>query len=172
VGPLREKLREDPPSLPYDEVCDEWLNRYLTEATRVERLLLPRRMLRALDQMGQAIDDWASKAARRGEYEISERWRKVRALSTPSDEPRPDPYLVAEQWLALVQPLLADARREQRRARYLRLNHITPTLRTEPFDIEDVEKAFTGLPLGAPLEKRITACILGVPEPSAATPTT
>ncbi|KHL04713.1 hypothetical protein LK10_04235, partial [Sinomonas humi] len=79
VGPLREKLREDPPSLPYDEVCDEWLNRYLTEATRVERLLLPRRMLRALDQMGQAIDDWASKAARRGEYEISERWRKVRA---------------------------------------------------------------------------------------------
>ncbi|WP_136610073.1 SNF2-related protein [Sinomonas albida] len=163
--PLREKLGDDPPSLPFDPTCDEWLNLYLTAATRLERLLLPRRMLRALEQMGEVTGHWATDAARQGDHETSERWRRIGAIAAhSSDEAHPDPHLVAEQWLTLVQPLLDDARRVRRRSRYLRLKHITPRLRAEPFPIDHVEATFTGLPLGAPLTKRVTACILGVPE--------
>jgi hypothetical protein len=163
--PLREKLNDNPPSLPYDPTCDKWLNRYLTAATRLERLLLPRRALRALQQMSAATEQWATNAGRRGDHETSERWKKIGAIAAPSsDESHPDPHLVAERWLTLVQPLLDDARRERRRSRYLRLKHITPKLRTEPFAIEHVEATFAGLPLGAPLAKRVTACILGVPD--------
>lgn len=164
VGPLREKLSDNPPSLSFDPLCEEWLNRYLNAATRFELLLLPRRLLRALDQMGQVTEQWATNAARLGDHETSERWKAVRALATPSEETHPDPYLVAERWLELVQPLLVEARNAHRRSRYLRLKHITPVLRTEPFGVEQVEKMFTGLPLGAPLSKRVTACILGIPE--------
>jgi hypothetical protein len=164
VEPLREKLSDNPPSFSFDPRCEEWLNRYLTAATRFELLLLPRRLLRALDQMSQVSEQWASNAARRGDRETSERWKKVGALATPSEETHPDPYLVAERWLELVQPLLVEARSAHRRSRYLRLKHITPKLRTEPFGIQHVEKMFTGLPLGAPLSKRVTACILGVPD--------
>lgn len=106
VEPLRRRLSEDPPSLPFDPTCEEWLNRYLTVATRFERLLLPRRLLRALDQMSQVTGHWAANAARRGDPETSERWKNVGALAAPSDETHPDPYLVAERWLELVQPLL------------------------------------------------------------------
>ncbi|MEJ1179591.1 MULTISPECIES: SNF2-related protein [unclassified Pseudarthrobacter] len=169
VQPLREKLSDDPPSLPFDPSCEEWLNRYLTAATRFERLLLPRRLLRALDQMTQVTEHWAINAARRGDHESNERWRNVRTLAAPSDETHPDPYLIAERWLELVQPLLNEARSARKGSRYLRLKHITPKLRAEPLDIELVEAMFTGLPLGAPLAKRVTACILGVPD---ATPTT
>lgn len=166
VKPLRDKLSNDPPSLPFDPSCEEWLNRYLTAATRFERLLLPRRLQRALDQMSHFTARWATAAAQQGHHEISERWKKVGELGNPSDEPHPDPYLVAERWLELVQPLLVEARSERRRSRYLRLKHITPKLQTAPFGIEHVEKMFTGLPFGAPLAKRVTACILGVPDGS------
>lgn len=165
VEPLREKLSDNPPSLPYDAKCDEWLNRYLTAATHQERMLLPRRRLRALDQMSEVTRHWATDATRRGDHEISERWRKIGTLAAPSsDEPHADLYLVAEQWLALVQPLLDTTQREIRRSRYLRLRQITPKLLAEPFAIERVEEAFTGLALAAPLAKRVTACILGVPD--------
>jgi superfamily II DNA or RNA helicase len=164
VGPLREKLSDNPPSLSFDPTCEELLNRYLTAATRFELLLLPRRLLRALDQMSQVTEQWATNAVRRGDRETSERWKKVGALAAPSDETHPDPYLVAERWFELVQPLLVEARSARRRSRYLRLKHITPKLHTEPFDIESVEKMFSGLPFGAPLAKRVTACILGVPD--------
>jgi hypothetical protein len=170
VQPLREKLSGDPPSLSFDPSCEEWLNRYLTAATYFERLLLPRRLLRALEQMNQVTEHWASNAARRGDHETSERWKKVRALAAPSDETHPDPYLMAERWLELVQPLLNEARSRRKGSRYLRLKHITPKLKAEPLDIELVEAMFTGLPLGAPLTKRVTACILGVPDTAAQLP--
>jgi len=164
VEPLRAKLSDDPPSLSFDPSCEKWLNDFLTAATRFERLLLPRRLLRALDQMTQVTEQWAINAARRGDHETGGRWKKVGALAAPSDETHPDPYMVAERWLELVQPLLHEARSAHRRSRYIRLKHITPQLQTEPFGIEHVEKTFTGLPLGAPLAKRVTACILGVPD--------
>jgi hypothetical protein len=164
VDPLRKKLSGNPPSLPYDSTCDEWLNRYLTVAARLEMRLLPRRMQRALEQMKHVTEAWSTQAAQGGHYETSTRWMKVNALASPSDAPHPDPYLVAERWLTLVQPLLIEAQKARRRSSYIRLKHITPILCSQPTSIESAETIFTGLPLGAPLEKRVTACILGVPD--------
>lgn len=168
VGPLRKKLRDDPPSLPYDATCDLWLNRYITVAARMEVRLLPRRMQRALEQMTLVTENWSSQAARRGDHETSTRWKKVGSLASPSDAPHPDPYLVAERWLTLVQPLLVEAQRVRRRSSYVRLKDITPILRSQPLSIESVEKLLSGIPLGAPFEKRVTACILGVADSASA----
>lgn len=51
VQPRCEKLSDDPPSLSFDPSCEEWLNRYLAAAPSFERLLLPLRLLRALNHM-------------------------------------------------------------------------------------------------------------------------
>lgn len=164
VEALREKLSANPPSLPYDSTCDEWLARYLKAATRLELLLLPRRMQKALDQMRQVTEHWAKDAAHRGDHETSARWKRIALLGATSEEVHPDPYQVAERWLTLVQPLLVEAQEERRRSRYVRLKHVTPRLLAEAFDIDRTETTFNGLSFGAPLEKRVTACILGVPK--------
>jgi hypothetical protein len=79
------------------------------------------------------------------------------------DESRPDPYAVAERWLNIVAPKFEEYRSEARRTKYVLLRDITPRLLAQPFDLESVEEAFSGLEVAAPMSERIAACILGVP---------
>jgi hypothetical protein len=44
------------------------------------------------------------------------------------------------------------------------LRHIEADLKRDPLDYESVIQAFAGLPVAAPLEERVSACIIGVPE--------
>ena len=162
---LRALLTDDPPSRAFDDHADRWLNSFLTAASRVERLLLPRRMQRALTQMSLVTTQWGRDADRHGESNVADRWRALsRFASSNDDSAVPDPYLVAQRWLELVAPILEAERTIRRRAPYLVLKDINARLLSAPLHVGEVEGQMSDLPVAAPLERRVSACILGVPD--------
>ena len=163
---LRVHLADNPPGRAFDDQANLWLDTFLSAADKIERQLLPRRMQRALEQMSRITGRWAGDADARSDTATAERWRAMARFAAPSDtEAAPDPYLVAQRWLKLVAPVLDAERSSHRRARYIVLHDIDQRLTSESFDIADVETAMSGLPIAAPLAKRVSACILGVPDP-------
>ena len=159
---LRVLLGENPESRPLDQVASDVLGRCLRLASKAERRLLPRRMLRALEQMSLVLRHWARQAqAARDEIRAAQ-WMAIEGLVS-NDEARVDPHLVAEGWLGLVAPVFEEQRAENRKARYIQLTDIQTRLIRSPLLYEKVVDAFVDLPLTTPLERRVSACIVGVP---------
>ena len=163
AGRLRQLLGDDPPSRVLDQVAASALHRFLDAAASAERQLLPRRMLRALEQMAKVTAVWASMAQARGDERTATDWLELAKLASPSER-RVDPFRVAECWLGLVAPVLDRFREENRTARYILLRDIEADLKRQPLDYNQVVEAFFNLPAAAPLDERVSACIIGVPE--------
>ena len=160
---LTAHLGDDPPGGPLDDRAVELLARFLTAATNHERLLLPRRMQRALDQLTRTTSRWATAARQRGDETEAAVWQAVGRLTDIDPDGGPDPYLVAERWLQLVTPTLEHYRDTHRKVRYVLLADIDRELANTPLPVDQVTEAFGTLPVAAPLAERVTACILGVP---------
>ena len=165
---LRDHLTPDPPSRGFDATCETWLATFLTAATTAEIQLLPRRLQRALAQMSQFCRRWSDQAARADDIDTAARWTHIQHLTHPAMAEQPvDPHLLAESWLELVQPLRSEARANRRRSsRYALLKDIDPQLKSRPLELSAVEKRLAALTVVEPIEERVTACILGVPEAS------
>jgi hypothetical protein len=164
---LRFHLQDDPPNVAFDENCEHWLGHFLTAAAREETLLLPRRMQRALEQMAQTTLTWSRLAFGRGDYDDSYQWRRLSMIARPdhADQERPDPYLVGEAWWDLVRPLFADIRlTRRRRRRYIRLRDLDQYLQAHPLDLSTVCNAIRRVPVIEPVDKRISAAIIGIPQ--------
>lgn len=159
---LRVLLSETPQSRELDYAASEALGKFLRVASSAERQLLPRRMLRALDQMSYVLQQWARQARIAGDETRATQWLEIENLVS-SEEPQVDPHLVAEGWLSLVAPILEEQRWETRRARYIQLKHIQSRLVRQPLSYDIVVNAFIELPLSTPLERRVSACIIGIP---------
>ena len=159
---LRHHLATNPAPRGFDDVADNWLASFLNTAASLERQLLPRRLRRSLDQMVHLTNHWATTTPGVGD---SQRWRNLATLaSSRPDDTRPDPYIVAQRWYELVTPALEAARNaRRRRTGYVQLRDITSQLETTPLELNDVEAAMSGLERAAPFDRRVTACILGVP---------
>ena len=161
---LRSLLGDDPPRLPFDPQAEAVLDRFLSAAARAERAMLPRRMQRALEQMAVLTADWARAADRAGDHETADQWRRLRKLAIDDDPAeRPDGYLVAQAWLDLVAPALEEERAARRRARDVLLRQADDRLRNSPLTLGAVQEAMSRLPIAAPLDQGISACIVGVP---------
>jgi len=160
---LRQRLTPDVTPRTFDGTADAWLAFYLDHAASIEHQLLPRRLQRALKQMTELAAHWADTEP---DVTTSQRWRTIVGLANTSpSEHAPDLYVVAQTWCELVAPILDQHRHTQRRNHYMRLHMINPHLRTHPLDLDHVEAAFAGLRTdNAPLDRRVTACILGVPD--------
>lgn len=165
---LRSRLAYDPPPGVLNKYAAEQLTHLLTVAGRAEWRLLPRRMLRALEQMGRVLTAWAKAAQQQSREEDAAELRSIARLAQNTDVPSVDPFLVAERWLTLVGPIL-DARRDERRSkRYVLLRDIDARLCSAPLPHGEVVEVFSRLPYAKPLAERVTACILGVPEHASA----
>jgi hypothetical protein len=161
---LREHLQSDPQNRPLDQDAEKLLDRCIDLAAQAESQLMPRRLQRALSQMSEVLTSWTRECQRLGHEIDATRWSTLaRIARTMIDESRPDPYAVAERWLNLVAPKFEEYRSETRRTKYVLLRDITPRLIAQPFDLEVVEEAFSGLEVATPMSERIAACILGVP---------
>lgn len=160
---LRARLADNPPNRALDTEAVTYLTDYLQVAADHETELLPRRHRRALAQMRHLTAHWATHSPTVDEHT---QWTTLGQLATPNpgnDYGSPDPYLVAQRWLELVRPTAEQQRRGRRRRRYSVLGDITPTLEHTPLPLEQVRHAMSGLELAAPLDQRVTACILGIP---------
>jgi hypothetical protein len=167
VDRLRELLRDDPASRALNPEAMASLETLLAKGAAAERLLLPRRLTRALDQMGSLTRTWARQARDRGDWLIGDRWENLRQLVDSSNEQSgegpPAARDVALRWLQLIRPVLEGHRPSRRRVPFVLLNDITPSLIEDPLEIESVEAAFAEVPVAAPFAERVSACILGVP---------
>lgn len=162
---LRAHLAQDPPNRPLDDDADAWLDRCLDIATSAEYQLMPRRMQRALAQMDDVLNAWATRCQREGHELDATRWDALARIARPATaEAQADPFAVAERWLELISPVLELHRAEARRARYVLINDVTVRLKADPMGIGEVEAMFSGLETAAPLAERVSACILGVPD--------
>lgn len=163
---LRGYLLENPPNVAFDESCEQWLGKFLAAAARSETQLLPRRMQRALHQMAEITNAWANQAFNRGDMNSAEQWRRLSGVAGPVslDDERPDPYLLGEAWWDLVRPLFGSLPPERRRRRYTRLRDLDPLLRMQPLQLSVVRDALRRVPVIEPVDKRVTAAIIGVPD--------
>ncbi|MEO6654191.1 MAG: hypothetical protein ABIP17_16215 [Ilumatobacteraceae bacterium] len=159
---LRYHLADDPAPRPFDDVADEWLAVFLNNAARLEHQFLPRRLRRSLEQMIHLSNHWATHTA---SVSDTQRWRNLAALtSTQPVDTQPDQCIVAQRWYELVTPALEQARSDRRRRTgYVQLRDVTSQLGATPLELFEVEEAMSGLKRAAPFDRRITACILGVP---------
>lgn len=167
---LRDLLADRPDSITLAEDWDLHLEQFLRVALAKERSLLPRRLQRALEQMYAICQHWAEAARRAFAYDHADRWNDVARLTRVDQDQDPregaaDLYQVATVWLGLVKPLRDEARatRVVRARRYSLLADIDPILRSRPLSIEDVEQGFSAVGEARPIDRRITACILGAP---------
>ena len=67
------------------------------------------------------------------------------------------------RWRAAAMTSRARATR-RRSSRYALLKDIDPLLKARPLELSVVEKRLASLSVVEPIEERVTACILGVPE--------
>lgn len=162
---LRVHLKDNPPNIVFDETCEKWLDLFLGVAAQAETMLLPRRMQRALGQMAKMTSVWGHDAANRGGHIVADQWWQLSRLARPgaNDDDRLDPYLIGEVWWDLVRPLFADIHRTRRR-RYTRLRDLDTPLRAQPLDLSVLQDKLRRVPGIEPVDKRVSAAIIGVPQ--------
>lgn len=161
---LRELLGDDPLTVQLDGTAMEHLVSFLGQAAEVEVALLPRRLRRALEQMATVVAAWRELALRDGDWGVADRWDALGQLCSQAARGDPDPRAVAEGWLKLVAPVLADHRAGRRRSTLVLLRDITRRLCLEPLELATVEAQFRDVPSVAPFGERVSSCILGVPQ--------
>ena len=124
---LREELAQGPPNHMLDDDALALLDKALDAATRSEFNDLPRRMRRALEQMGAVLPAWVVNTQRKGDELAGQRLREVARLTQIAGQDNPvDPYLVAGRWLTLVSPVLDAFQRQHRRRPFVLLSDIPP----------------------------------------------
>jgi hypothetical protein len=123
-------------------------------------------MQRALEQMATMTAAWGEQAWRRNEYEVAAQWGRLARIARlqSDDEDRLDPYLVGEVWWDLVRPHFAHIRQTRRRRRYTRLRDLDPLLLQQPFDLSMLHDRLRRVSVIEPVDKRVNAAIIGVPE--------
>ena len=84
-------------------------------------------------------------------------------LKNEEEDSSVDYYQLAVDWIDFVQPILNKKRQKAKRS-LIHLGNIIPTLKkinTKDLQFEHLENA---IKLISPLDKRIAACIIGIPE--------
>lgn len=163
---LRKRLSGDVEDHPMDRQAEAWLERFRVALARSERALLPKRKQRALEQMDSVLAHYSRDAGTKGDTRLAGRWEAIRAACGPvQDLGSADLDAVAEHWLAVVRPVWFRRLKESRRRRRpLLLRDISRHLTgSDRLAIDEVEQAFSAIPVAPPLEERIAAAILGIP---------
>jgi len=164
---LRGRLGPERNNLEPTERAMKWLERAVDRVHTGERDLLPRRKQRALEEMALVLGHYKTKCEIRGEHEDVD---KLRAILSAMQDDNPELWidwdLVAERWLDLIRPVWYESltgRRKQTRP--LLLRDVRAALKdTRPLKLTEVFAAFLPLPTLQPLDERLAACILGIPE--------
>ncbi|MCJ8170761.1 SNF2-related protein [Atopomonas sediminilitoris] len=163
VTALRERLPQEVSDLPPSHSSARTLVNLLAQLTSKERLLLPRRKQRALEQMADVIPRWAKQ---KGWITTAEQAEQVQwlieTLQTTGKNDCPDWAQLADAWLDLVRPTWSRyLERVGRRAAITRLRDIHKDLLAKPVPVEQVIERVSGIAMRQTWEERIVACVLG-----------
>jgi SNF2-related domain len=163
---LRRHLGPETQPHDLDDAATALLDHFIDRVTRAERLLLPKKKQRALDQMSKVVQRYIKRAKDTGDLERIELCSSILHLvEAPASDRTVDYRVLADCWLTLITPLWTQRLREQRKRRPLRIKDLTTTLLKEGSEIGTIQlrATFGDAPLFVkPLDRRIVSAIVGV----------
>jgi hypothetical protein len=160
---LREKLGNSTEDLQMDGRASTVLQQFISRLGDAERILLPRRKQRALDEMEYVLERYVKLALDAGERKRAENYGALqRLLAEAHPERQPDWDEVAARWLDLIRPVWYDRLKAKRKKPLLlediRRDLISREAELGPLCIE----RFHSFPIVPSPDVRIRVCILGV----------
>lgn len=167
---LRQKLGPDTEDMEaVTPLAERTLKTFLDRLGRAERELLSRRKRRALEEMEVVLDVWIHNAGQRQDQSsVDVLYELLHALQEPAVDHQPDWEEVAARWLDLIRPVWYEKLTESGRNKPLLLADIrNAVIAAEDSLLPRVLEEFTReFPAQRPIDERIIACIVGVPNPS------
>lgn len=161
---LRERLTPSTQDVGLSDAGMRWLDRVLTIVQDNELTLLPRRKRRALEEMGIVLRSYIASVAKTPDSEAG-LGHLLKVLEREDNRDWYDWDAIAETWLDLIRPVWYERLTTRKRLRPLLLKDIRKDLlgkRRIPLD--EILKHFERLPTLPPIDERVAACILGLPE--------
>jgi hypothetical protein len=160
---LRLHLTSQTNERPFDDVAAKAVTRVLECLQAREEALLPRAKQRALTEMRFVLSKYRKQSAgNEGRLTI------ISALLEMADGEyngqAVDRAALADWWLRLIQPVKFRHLTERARRRPVLLRDLRTDLVGTPFDTQQLEQAFDAPLLGRPVDERVVAAIIGVPE--------
>lgn len=160
---LRQRLGPTTVDVKLSDTGMRWLDRVLTIAKEREISLLPRRKQRALEEMQLILASYSDGPF--GSPESEARLRHL--LGVLNRESLDDCYdwdAIAEAWLDLIRPVWYERLTTRKRLRPLLLKDIRRDLMgPRRIPLAEILSQFDSLPTLPPLDERVAACILGLP---------
>lgn len=160
---LRERLTPATENLPMTDLAADHLKRFLSRLADAERLLLPAKKQRALEEMQLVVEQLLRTAGARSDQEKVDAFRAIHEmLVRPNPEFHPDWDEVAARWVDLIRPIWYERLKEQR-SRPLLLKDIRQDLlkRGDAFANQIID-AFKSFPVLQSSDERVSACIVGI----------
>ncbi len=161
---LRANLTPDTRKHELDESTAGLLREFVSRLADTEKLLLPKKKQRALDEM-QYILKIYEKKARRDKDGVRLRLVQelLKLLNHRSNNSAIDLAKLAERWLDIIRPVWSEFLHRPKRSEPLRLKHIRPSLfGDKPLSNRDLEAVLDAVCQVKPLADRVVAAIVGV----------
>lgn len=163
---LRERLGTSTRDLSLTPAAMGWLDRVLILLQEQELSLLPRRKRRALEEMTIVMRSYSKETPSTTELGSA----LAHLLQVLQREDQRDCYdwdAMAETWLDLIRPVWYERLTTGKRIRPLLLKDIRKDLLgTRRLPLAEILRHFHTLPTLPPIDERVAACILGIPEGS------
>jgi hypothetical protein len=141
-----------------------WLDRVLTIIQDQELSLLPRRKRRALEEMRIVLNSYRNDPSTTPDLEPGLP-HLIKVLDQDDDREWFDWDAIAETWLDLIRPVWYERLTTRKRVRPLLLKDIRKDLvGSRRIPLGKILEHFSQLPTLPPIDERIAACILGLPE--------
>ncbi|MBA1147492.1 helicase [Ectothiorhodospiraceae bacterium WFHF3C12] len=162
---LREALETEPDTVGFDESTAGWLRHFVDRLPEAQRLMLPRKKQKALEEMERVMEVYRREAsASQSQAGVDFCERLLNVLRRPDPDAPPDWDALAETWLDLIRPVWYRKLTRGRRRRPLLLRDLRSDLTgADRIPLDRVMAAFEGLGTLPALERRVQAAIVGVP---------
>ncbi|EIY2609043.1 SNF2-related protein [Pseudomonas aeruginosa] len=163
VAALRGRLIDDVHDLQPSRAAGRELDRLLGRLSKMERLLLPRKKQRALEQMAAVLSGWVKQPDWIQSSEQADQINMLMDILSPNGRSDcPDWGQLADAWLDLVRPTWSRyLDRGARKAAITRLRDIQKSLLADPVPAQQLLDRVAGIATRQTWEERIVACVLG-----------
>lgn len=155
---LRSSITKDSERLTWEQ---DSLKKYITLFKKKERELLPPKKKRALEVVEHLIV--LKMKSKDCSSELKGHLRYLEKLLSSKAEEIVDFERLAEEWIAILQPILDEKRKANKRKKIIyNLSNLRNEYKKIDFDAINWEKLFENSIIADDVDKRIAACIIGV----------
>lgn len=161
---LRERLSSATQTVRMDSSSAKMLEGFVQRLARAERVLLPRKKQRALDELEVVLGEMILRARdRRDQSSLDKLLALLNAITRPEYHVQPDLDEIASRWMDLIRPTWYECLNRPRQ-RPLLLADIRPFLLAKEGELRpQLLNVFERIPILQTPEERVAACIIGIP---------